>query len=178
MSFDNGKVAVKPFNFEAKGIKAKISGTHSLDMNMDYQVVLDVPAKYLGSQVGSLMANLSEQEVSKMNIPLPINLKGTFSNPSINMNTKTAIGDLTQRIVAKQKEKAKDKVKEEVKTKINEQIKGKGGDIINGLLGGDKKKNETDNNTTKAAETPKKTEEVVKDVAKDALNNLFGKKKK
>ncbi len=177
LSFDNGKVAVKPFNFEAKGIKANVSGTHSLDMNMDYQVVLDVPAKYLGSQVGSLMSNLSEQEISKMNIPLPINLKGTFSNPSVNMNTKTAIGDLTQRIVAKQKEKAKDKVKNEVKTKINEQIKGKGGKILNGLLGGDKKNTETET-TTKATETPKKTEDVVKDVAKDALNNLFGKKKK
>src|SRR5690606_34746094 len=46
-SFNNGKIEVKPFDFDIKGINVAVAGTHGLDKTIDYNVTMDVPAKYL-----------------------------------------------------------------------------------------------------------------------------------
>ena len=53
ISFDNGKVFVKPFNIEHKDVTVEISGKHGFDKSMDYNLNFDIPAKYLGSEVSS-----------------------------------------------------------------------------------------------------------------------------
>jgi len=161
LSFDDGKVNVKPFNFNIEGIKISAGGSHSFDMNMDYNISLDVPAKYLGKDIGGLLSQLNDKEANTMSVALPIGITGNFSNPKINLNTGSAVKQLTQQIITKKKEKAKKKVV------------GEGTKILTDLLGG-KSDNKNTYNTTK----DDKTSDKIENVAKNVLGGLFGKKKK
>ncbi|WP_298541623.1 AsmA family protein [uncultured Aquimarina sp.] len=160
LSFDDGKINVKPFEFDVEGIKITAGGNHSFDMNMDYNVSLDVPAKYLGNEVGGLISQLNNQEANEMKVALPIGISGNFSNPKINLNTGQAVKQLTQQIINKQKEKATGKI-------VNEGTK-----VLTDLLGGSKK----DKDSTKT--TTDNPEDKLKDVAKDIFGGFLGKKKK
>lgn len=159
LNFDDGKINVKPFDFDIEGIKITAGGSHSFDMDMNYNVSLDVPAKYLGNEVGGLISQLSAQETNEMKVALPIGISGNFSNPKINLNTGQAVKQLTQQIIDKQKDKAKDK------------IIGEGSKVLTDLLGGSKKKD----STTSTSDNP---EDKLKDAAKDILGGFLGKKKK
>ncbi len=160
LSFDDGKINVKPFEFDVKGIKIKAGGSHSFDMNMDYNLALDVPAKYLGKDVSGLLSQLSDKEANDMTVAMPVGISGNFSNPKINLNTGQAVKQLTQQIISKQKGKAKDKI-------VNEGTK-----VLTDLLGGSKKdKDSTKTNT-------EKPEDKIKDAAKDILGGFLKKKKK
>ena len=162
LTFDNGNIQVKPFDFNIKGIKVTAGGTHGLDQNMNYNVTLDVPAKYMGSEVSGLLSKLSAQERETMTVALPIGLTGTFNSPKVDLNTQAAVNSLTQRIIDKQKDDLKDK----------------GKDLLGNILGGNKPKDSTtvQQDSVKAG-TPKTNEDAIKDAAKDILGGLFGKKK-
>ncbi len=167
-AFNNGKIEVKPFHFDVKGINVAVAGTHGLDKTMDYNLTLDVPAKYLGSEVTKLLQNLDPKDANNMSVALPIGLKGTFTNPQISLNTKTAINQLTQELLAKQKDKLIEKgkgmlgdflegktKKDTTKTKQDDPVKNteqqdtrqqgadKIKDIFDGIMGGRKKKPDT-----------------------------------
>ncbi len=160
LSFDDGKIHVKPFEFDVEGIKIKAGGEHSFDQSMNYNVTLDLPAKYLGDEVGSLMSQLSDQEANAMTVGLPIGISGNFTNPKVNLNTGQAVKKLTQQIVSKQKDKAKDKLVTE------------GEKALTKLLGSTKKENDSTNTQ------PTKTEDALKNTAKNILGGFLGKKKK
>ncbi len=160
LSFDDGKINVKPFDFEVKGIKITAGGSHSFDQSMNYNVSLDIPAKYLGSETSGLISQLSEQEANTMKVALPIGISGNFTNPKVDLELGSAVKDLTQQIVSKQKDKAKDKVKD------------KGTEILSGLLGSNDKKSDS----TKTSKN--NTEETLKSTAKNILGGFLGKKKK
>ncbi|WP_109299632.1 AsmA-like C-terminal region-containing protein [Aquimarina sp. AU474] len=155
LSFDDGKINVKPFEFDVEGIKITAGGNHSFDQSMNYNVTLDVPAKYLGSEVGSLISQLDEKEANSMTVGLPIGISGNFTNPKVNLNTGQAVKQLTQQIVNKQKEKAKEK------------IVGEGTKVLTDLLGGSKKKDSSATN-----------DDALKNTAKNILGGFLGRKKK
>ncbi len=161
LNFDDGKINVEPFEFDVEGIKITAGGDHSFDRSMNYNLTLDVPAKYLGSEAGNLMSQLNDKEANTMTVPLPIGISGNFTNPKINMNTGQAVKQLTQQLVNKQKEKAKD------------QLISKGQNAITDLLGGSKK---TDSTKTNGSST--NTEDVLKNTATNILGGFLGKKKK
>lgn len=160
LSFDDGKINVKPFEFDVEGIKITAGGTHSFDRSMDYNVSLDVPAKYLGSEVGSLLSQLDEKEANTMTVPLPIGISGNFTNPKVNLNAGNAVKELTQQLLNKQKEKAK------------KELVGKGEKVLTDLLGGSSSGN------TNKDESKQDTEETLKNTAKNILGGFLGKKKK
>lgn len=163
LTFNNGKVELKPFDFKVKEIDVKVSGAHGFDNNMDYNVVLDIPAKYLGSKLGGLLTKLSDEDIEKMEINLPIGLTGNFTNPTIKMNTEKAVKTLTQQIIENQKDNIKDEA-------IG---------ALGNLLGGEKEpKNNTTTDSTKAPKDSLTREEKIKDAAGNILGGLFGKKKK
>ncbi|WP_438710284.1 AsmA family protein [Aquimarina muelleri] len=156
LSFNDGKINVKPFEFDVKGIKITAGGQHGFDQNMNYNIKLDVPAKYLGNEVANLISQLDQKEANAMTVGIPIGISGNFKNPKIDVNPSQAIKQLTQQIVEKQKDKVKG------------EIKDKGAEILSDLLGGKKEKDSTKTNT----------EETIKNTAKDILGGFFGKKKK
>lgn len=162
LDFDDGKINVKPFEFEVEGIKIAAGGSHSFDQNMNYNLVVDVPAKYLGNEASSLLSRLSDQEASNTKVPLPIGIKGNFSNPQINLNTGNAIKSLTQQLINKQKNKVKD------------QVATKGTKLLTDLLGGTNK--ETENKDTTTDEEKNNTD--IKETAKNILGGFLKKRNK
>ena len=156
ITFNDGKVNVKPFDIKYKDIKATIGGSHGFDQNMNYSIKFDVPAKYLGSEANALISKLTPADAAKLeNIPINALMTGNFSNPKISTDTKTAVSNLTNQLVKQQKEK----------------LVKKGTTALTDLITKNTKKS-TD--TTKAA-TQK---EEIKTKAADLLNGLFNRKKK
>ena len=164
LTFNNGQVEVQPFDFNIKGIKGRASGAHGFDMAMNYQVALEVPAKFLGSQVGSTLSRLSAQEQENMTVGLPVNITGSFSNPSVNLNVQQAVSNLSQQIIATQKEN----------------LKEKGRDVLSDIISGGQRKDTTATGTPPQRDsvTRKNTNEAVKETARDILGGLLGGSKK
>ncbi|AUC16425.1 hypothetical protein BTO06_15260 [Tenacibaculum sp. SZ-18] len=150
VSFNNGKVNVKPFKLKYKDIDVEIGGSHSFDQIMDYNATFNIPAKYLGSEVGGLLSKLNTKD-QNITVPVTANFSGSFSNPSVKTDLKSAVNNLTTELVNQQKNNLIDKA-------------------VGGLLGGNK------NNKSSATGTDKKGNTTNK--VKDALGGLFGKKKK
>jgi hypothetical protein len=149
-SFNNGEVSVKPFSMNYKDIGIKIGGTHGFDNSMNYDIMFDVPAKYLGSTVTNALAQLMPKDAAAIkSIPVNATLKGSFSTPNFSSNIKNATTDLMKNIVEKQKQSLLDKGKDELKK----------------LLFGSTKKKST------------KTKNTTEDKIKNVLGGLFGKKK-
>ena len=168
LTFNDGNVAVAPFDFNVKGIKVTVAGNHSFDNIMDYNLTLDVPAKMLGSEIGNTLSKLSAQDLENMTVALPIGLKGNFQSPQINLNMQQAVSGLTQQIVAQQKK----------------ELTNKGIDALGNILtGGNKQTPKTVDSTGTPVLTPKDTvrtqqQQQVKDVAKDILGGFLNKKPK
>lgn len=169
ITFENGKVNVKPFDIKYKDIKATIGGTHGFDQSMNYNLKFDVPAKYLGTEANALIAKLSPADAAKMeSIPINAILTGNFTSPKITTDIKTAVTNLTNQLVQQQKERlvkqgtsaltdlinknkkpgdttktviptTKEEAKQEIKTKATEQVKTKANDLLNGLFNKKKK---------------------------------------
>lgn len=150
LKFNNGNIEVQPFDFDVKGINVAVRGSHGLDKSINYNATLDVPGKYLGGDVSNLLAKLDPENAQNVTVNVPVNINGTLNNPSISVDTKSAVSELTQRLIEKQKKELKDK----------------GTDILGDILGGGNKKDSTD--------TQQNTTTVVKDI----LGGIFGGKKK
>lgn len=151
LSFTNGTVNVKPIPLKYKDIAIEISGNHSFDQSINYDILFDVPVKYLGTEVTSLLAKLSPKDAAEVkSIPVKANLTGSFTSPNFSTNIKDATSNLIHDLVEKQKQS----------------LLNQGKDKLNSLLNLDK--NKKDSTTTKENTTDK---------IKGVLGNLFGKKK-
>ena len=157
LDFSDGKIRIQPFNFDVKGVQVAVTGSHALDKSMNYALAMDVPAKYLGGDVNKLLAKLDPNEAETMSVTIPVGLTGSFTNPAISIDTKSAVTTLTQRLIEKQKQDLIDK----------------GTNILGDLLGGDNS-TQTDSTNTNTQNTTQQTTNIVTDV----LGGLFGKKKK
>jgi hypothetical protein len=169
ITFKDGMVNVKPFDIKYKDIKATIGGSHGFDQQINYNLKFDVPAKYLGTEANALIARLSPTDAAKMqSIPINAVLTGSFTNPKITTDIKSAVTKLTNHLVAQQKQRllnqgtsalgdyiSKNKKpadssktiiptsKEEVKTKAIEEVKTKANDLLKGLFNRKKKAADT-----------------------------------
>ncbi len=167
LSFENGKVNVKPFDIKYQDIAINVGGTHGFDQTMNYNVKFDVPAKYLGTEVNNLLSKLTPTDQNKIeNIPVTALLGGNFSNPKITTDMKQATTNLATQLVKMQKDKL-----------INQ-----GTNTLKDLLNGGKGNPATTPTTTDTTKTPTTPKEDIKNTVKDkaagALKDLFGKKKK
>ena len=165
LSFNDGLVTVKPFDFNIKGINVGVSGTHSLENTMNYTLNLKVPGTFLGAKLGNTLASLSNTNLDKYTVDLPVNLTGSFASPQVNLNMQQAVTSLTQQIIATQKGKLQQQGEDKIK------------DVLGGLLGGSK----TVKDSTGVAKPSKDsigTKPNANTVVKDVLGGLFGKKKK
>ncbi len=155
LTFENGKVNLKPFTLKYQDIKVDIAGQHGFDQNMNYNLKFDVPAKYLGTEANKLISKLTPAESAKLeNIPVNAVLTGNFKNPKITTDIKSATTALANQLVKQQKEKL---VKQGTSALT---------DVLN---------NATKSDTSK---TKKPVKDDVKQKAGELLNGLFGKKKK
>ena len=150
LSFENGKVNVKPFKLKYQDIDIEVAGSHSFDQLMDYNATFNVPAKYLGSEVTGLLSKLDSKD-QNVSVPVTANFSGNFTNPTVKTDLNSAVSNLTSQLIQKQKNSLIDKA-------------------VGGLLGGSK--------DTKSSATGDDKKENTVDKVKGALDGLFGKKKK
>ncbi|MGB6268398.1 MAG: AsmA-like C-terminal region-containing protein, partial [Olleya sp.] len=181
LSFANGQVTVKPFDIKYKDIKMTVNGSHTFSNTMDYQVVLDVPAKYLGSDVNRLIGKINDPAVNTITIPVTATISGSALKPQVQTDLTSGVKNLTNQLIEIEKQKLINKGKDKLT------------DVVGDILGGNKPKDSTNtqtNNTVKDViggiisgnNKPKdstKTDSLKpKDQVKDVINGLFGKKKK
>ncbi|OIQ22593.1 MAG: hypothetical protein BM557_00995 [Flavobacterium sp. MedPE-SWcel] len=155
LTFDNGKVNIKPINLNYEDIPIQIGGQHGFDQSMNYDVKFDVPAKYLGSEVSKLLG--SSADAKNTTVPVNAVLTGNFSNPKVSTDLSSAITSLTKQLIEQQKDKligkgteklkdligiggSKDDDSDSTDTPKEEKIEDKAKSIIGGFLGGRKKK--------------------------------------
>ncbi|MEN9907399.1 MAG: hypothetical protein RLZZ540_540 [Bacteroidota bacterium] len=165
ISFKDGKVNVKPFNIKYQDIQATVGGSHGFDQSMNYNIKLNVPAKYLGTQANALISKLSAADAQKLeSIPINAILTGSFSKPKITTDLKTAATNLTNQLIQQQKTK----------------LVNKGTSALTDIINKNKKAGDTTKTVvpTTKAEAQEKAKEQVKAKASDLLNGLFNKKKK
>lgn len=183
LSFDNGTVSVKPFTLKYKDIAINVAGSHSFEKQLEYKATLDVPAKYLGGEVNKLIAQMNDNSLEEVTIPVTANIGGNFTSPAVSTDLTSGVKTLTTKLVEIQKQKLVNQGKDKAKDLLSDVFKKNEGDTtstkssvvketLGNLLGGDKKTTTTD--TTKT--TTK--EEDVKNAAKSVLGGLLGKKKK
>lgn len=154
VTFKDGKVNVKPFDIKYQDIKVNVGGTHGFDQNMNYNLKLDVPAKYLGTEANNLIAKLSPADAKKVeSIPINAIIGGNFSSPKITTDVKQATTNLVNNLVKQQKDKL---------------VSG-GKDALSGII----------SNATKPKNDTTKTDvkKDVKDKANSLIKDIFGKKK-
>jgi len=181
LSFENGAVKVKPFTLKYKDININVDGSHTFDRQMQYKATLDVPAKYLGAEVNKLIAQMNDQSLGEVTIPVTANIGGSFTNPSVNTDMTSSVKTLTgklvemqkQKLVSQGKDKAKDLLSDVFKKDEADTTKTTSGGVkeaIGNILGGKK--------DTTAMDTSKTEKDEVKNAAKSILGGLLGKKKK
>ena len=154
LTFNNGAVVIQPIALKYQDIGINVGGEHSFDQTMKYNVKLDVPAKYLGTEANKLLAKLSATDAAKIkNIPINAILSGSFSNPKVSTDMQQAVTSLVTQLVQVQKDK----------------LITQGTSALEGLLNG------TPKDTTKT-EQPTKNE-VIKNQAESILKDIFKKKK-
>ena len=166
LSFENGVVSVKPFDIIYKDVKMNISGSHGFDKSLKYNIVMDIPAKYLGTEAQNLLAKLTNEAKNTIRIPLKTAISGTLLKPAIKVESKQALKVLTNKIIAYQKEKLTNQVTDEVENVLDDILSNNGLDSIKNPL-----------DSTKTIKPKDIINNGVKDGVKDILD-IFGKKKK
>jgi len=169
LSFKDGKVQVKPFMVKYDDIEVAVSGGHGFDKSLAYDAVINVPAKYLGKEAVNLISQLSTEEQNIIKIPVNALISGTFKNPNIKTDLKLAVTNLGKQVANNQKEKLINKGKDEVTNALTQ--------LLNKNLPNESAKDSTKVSTQLDSVKTIKNDKV-KDVAKDALKNLLGGKKK
>ncbi|AUC74225.1 AsmA-like C-terminal region-containing protein [Olleya sp. Bg11-27] len=180
LSFDNGQVTVKPFDIKYNDIKMTIDGSHTFSNTMNYKVVLDVPSKYLGSDVTGLINKINDPAVDTITIPVTATISGNTLKPNVQTDLTSGVKNLTAKLIEIEKQKLLNKGKDKLT------------DVVGNLLGSNTPKDSTGtqsgsgvkdllggiiNNTNTPKDTTKTEDNTPKDKVKDALNGLFGKKK-
>jgi len=181
LNFENGKVNLEPIDLKYDDIAVQFSGTHGFDQQMNYVATFDVPAKYLGKEVTSLLANLSGNQANTMSIPIKANITGDFTNPKIQTDMKQAVGNLTNQIIEKQKKDLINKGKDAVQGAIKDKI-GKDVDIPTSKEEVQEKIEEKKEEVKQKVEEKKEelkeeAKEKAKDKVKGAVKDMFKKKK-
>lgn len=165
LTFENGLVNVKPFNIKYNDIDIQVSGSHGFDKSLNYKATLNVPAKYLGSEVNTLIDRINDSEVTKITIPVTATISGTYANPNVSTDLTSGVSNLTKQLIEIEKQKLLNSGKD----KLN--------DLLDNVL--NKKKKTTDSTkteTTKKDSTKIKTEDAVKDILGNLLKNRKKKK--
>ena len=159
----DGKLSVKPFNVKFGDYTTAVSGSTALNGAIDYSLKMNVPAGKLGSQFQGLVNQYAGTNNSTSEIPLNINLGGTFANPKTTLVSQEQKQQVTQAVTKAAEEKGKEALQEAVKGTSAQ-------DVVNNVLG-------TKQDTTKSkakTDSTKATQELLQ----DKLQGLFKKKKK
>lgn len=134
--FENGKVALNPFDVKLGNIVTNISGTSSIEQDIDYALKMNIPK----DEIPASMLKLVESGLQKVNgispkiqlkeLPafIPVNLKviGKMKDPKVTSDLKESIMSLTGNVKDQLKDAGKEvveKAKDSVRTVIDNKVK-------------------------------------------------------
>ncbi len=170
VSFAEGKVTLKPITLKWNDISMQINGVHGFDKSLNYNLQMELPAKYLGKEASQWLSKMTAEEQDKITVPLTTTITGSLNAIQVKPNMQAAVSALTQKVVSTQKDK----------------LVGKGTDALTSLITG---KKPTESKTDTVATTPKealkttvneavktKSTEVINKASQDLLKGVFGKK--
>ncbi|GAL61008.1 AsmA-like C-terminal region-containing protein [Algibacter lectus] len=151
LEFANGQVSVKPFDLKYKDIAITVSGAHGFDQTLNYNAIFNVPAKYLGSDITSLISKIDSEEANNITIPVTANIGGSYTSPTVKTDLTSGVTNLTKQLVEIEKQKLLNKGKDKVT------------DLIGGIING----NKTKTDSTQTEQT---------NAVKDVLGGIIGNK--
>ncbi len=184
----DGKLSVKPFNVKFGDYTTAITGSTALNGAIDYALKMNVPAGKLGAQFQGLVNQYAGSNNSTSEIPLNINLGGTFANPKATLISEGQKKQVQEAVTQAATEKGKAALQQVVQgTKpqdiVNTILSGKkdttkqkaapgsnAQEVLNTILVG---KKDTANAKAKTDST-----KTAQDVLQDKLQGLFKRKKK
>lgn len=133
--FENGKVALNPFDVKLGNIVTNISGTSSIEQDIDYALKMNIPK----DEIPASMLKLVESGLQKVNgispkiqlkeLPafIPVNLKviGKMKDPKVTSDLKESIMNLSGNLKDQLKDAGKDalnKAKDSVRTVVDKKV--------------------------------------------------------
>jgi hypothetical protein len=102
---ENGRLNLAETNLNGNNYKGTIEGSSGLDQSLDFVMNLQVPIS--GVKANNLLSSIG---VQSGNVPLKVNIGGTFQRPII----RTDLGELGRDIVDNLKDNARDAVQQQV----------------------------------------------------------------
>ncbi len=170
VTFAEGKVTLKPITLKWNDISMQINGVHGFDKSLNYNLQMELPAKYLGKEASQWLSKMTAEEQDKITVPLTTSISGSMNAIQVKPNMQAAVSALTQKVVSTQKDK----------------LLGKGTDALTTMITG---KKPTETKTDSVVSTPKealkttvneavktKSTEVINKASQDLLKGVFGKK--
>ncbi len=184
LSFEDGMVKVKPFTIAYEDIDIHISGGHSFDQKLNYTASLEVPAKYLGKEVNSLIVKIDDEAVENLTIPVKASIGGGYASPEVTTDFSSGVKNLTAQLVEVQKQKLLNRGKNIVgdllggNTKNSDSTNAKANDNLNNVLDILGKGNKKQDSSAVKKDSLDTGKDAIKEKASDIIGGLFGKKKK
>jgi hypothetical protein len=190
LSFKDGVVNVKPFTINYGDIAIAVDGSHSFDSKLNYNLNIEVPRKYLGKEINSLIARIDEKELDNLTLPVKAGVGGFYDAPKINTDLSAGIKDLTSRLLAVQKQKIINKGTEKAGELIGGILSTKASEKdslgeaspenvkLNEVLGGVLAEQATNKDTSNINRDTMSTEDPVTKAAKGILGGILGGKEK
>ncbi|HIL93179.1 MAG TPA: AsmA family protein [Cycloclasticus sp.] len=118
----NGLVNNKDLLVVTPLVNVKGAGTaHLVSEAIDYQLNLQRTKASSAGEAGS---------DDMKNILIPVNVAGTFNNPSVSLDVKSMVMETQKAKIEEKKEELKEKIQE----KIGEKLKGTAGELLKGLF--------------------------------------------
>lgn len=113
-SISNGTLRVDPFDIKAGSVKAEVSGATTLDQQIDYEVLMELPLS--GIKGGSLLDKIGGTGGTAK---VKLDITGTATQPKVSTSLQGTAEDLLNQAKAKVTEKV-EAVKEEAKKAVND----------------------------------------------------------
>jgi hypothetical protein len=173
IEIENGMLNVKPFDLKLWDYQANIQGSTGFDGSLNYLVNMQVPAGKFGSQANSILATISGTEAdASTEIPVALNLQGTYSNPKIGLAGGTSIENLLTNALKSRVTSEK----ENLQAQVTEQFKAREDSLKNEL----KQKAEVlqDSAKKEAERRVMESKGKVVEEAKNILRGVLGNKAK
>ncbi|MCF6352840.1 MAG: AsmA family protein [Cyclobacteriaceae bacterium] len=125
VTIENGVVNVAPFDVVIDGNKSTISGSTSLEGNLDYKIATSIPAGQLGEQANAALNKLmGSTEKPSSTVKLNLGVTGPYDSPKVSLlgsDMKAAVKEkITEAVVSKGAELAKEKLGVDVPTSKEE----------------------------------------------------------
>ncbi len=145
--FRNGRVDIKPFDFNLGSSKATLSGNHGFDQSINYIMSLAIPRTQFGGTANQVLDNLVGQAAGRgINITpsdvvnVGVAFTGTVTDPKISLTLAQSAADARQQIISTVESAVREVVTDvrqqvqetidETKQKVSEELERRAAQVI------------------------------------------------